>query len=134
MDTRSVADDVAAVGRINAVPSILQLICNTTGLRFAAVARVTQTTWTACSVRDEIDLGLQAGGELPLKTTICDEIRSCGRAIIIDHDNPDGGDRLYLGVRSRWSFDQEIDRLGEMLVSDEDLLGPVRKRLTIGNL
>jgi len=96
VDTRSVADDVAAVGRIDAVPSILQLICNATGLRFAAVARVTQTTWTACAVRDEIDFGLHAGGELPLKTTICDEIRSCGRAIIIDHVSEDPRFRTHL--------------------------------------
>jgi signal transduction histidine kinase len=75
---------------------MLQLICNATGLRFAAVARVTQTTWTACAVRDEIDFGLQAGGELPLKTTICDEIRSCGRAIIIDHVSEDPRFRTHL--------------------------------------
>jgi GAF domain-containing protein len=53
------------------------------------VARVTQDTWTACAVRDEIDFGLKAGGELPLKTTICDEIRASGRAIIIDHVSED---------------------------------------------
>jgi signal transduction histidine kinase len=89
VDTRSVADDVAAVGRIGAVPSILQMVCRSTGMRFATVARVTEDTWTACAVRDEIDFGLQAGSELPLKTTICDEIRACGRAIIIDHVSED---------------------------------------------
>jgi signal transduction histidine kinase len=58
-------------------------------MRFAVVARVTQDRWTACAVRDEIDFGLKAGGELPLKTTICDEIRDSGRAIIIDHVSED---------------------------------------------
>ncbi len=65
------------------------MVCTATGMRFAAVARVTQDTWTACAVRDEIDFGLKAGGELPLKTTICDEIRASGRAIIIDHVSED---------------------------------------------
>jgi signal transduction histidine kinase len=87
--TGSVAGDVAAVGRIGAVPSILQMVCSMTGMRFATVARVTEDTWTACAVRDEIDFGLQAGGELPLKSTICDEIRACGKAIVIDHVSED---------------------------------------------
>lgn len=89
MATSSVAGDVAAVGRIGAVPSILQMVCSMTGMRFAVVARVTEDTWTACAVHDEIDFGLKPGGELPLKTTICDEIRACGKAIIIDHVNED---------------------------------------------
>jgi hypothetical protein len=55
------------------------------------------------------------------------------RAVITDYDDPGGSDELYLGVRSGLPIDQEIDRLGE-LVGDEELLGPVAKRLTIGNL
>ena len=60
-----VARDIATVARIGAIPSILQMVCTATGMRFAVVARVTQDTWTACAVRDEIDFGLKAGGELP---------------------------------------------------------------------
>jgi signal transduction histidine kinase len=86
---RSVAGDIAAIGRIGAVPSILQMVCRSTGMRFAVVARVTEDTWTACAVRDEIDFGLKPGGELPLKTTLCDEIRSGGKAIVIDHVSED---------------------------------------------
>lgn len=89
MVAASVARDIATIARIGAIPSILQMACTATGMRFAAVARVTQDTWTACAVRDEIDFGLEAGGELPLKTTICDEIRAGGRAIIIDHVSED---------------------------------------------
>jgi signal transduction histidine kinase len=87
--TGSVAGDVAAVGRIGAIASILQMVCRMTGMRFATVARVTEDTWTACAIRDEIDFGLKVGGELPLKTTICDEIRACGKAVIIDHVSED---------------------------------------------
>lgn len=89
MVAASVAHDIATVARIGAIPSILQMVCTATGMRFAVVARVTQDSWTACAVRDEIDFGLQPGGELPLKTTICDEIRAGGRAIIIDHVSED---------------------------------------------
>jgi len=51
---------------------------------FAAVARVTETTWLACAVRDEINFGLKPGGELKLETTICNEIRQHKQPVIID--------------------------------------------------
>lgn len=52
------AADIATIGRISAVPAMLQVISDITGLRFAAVARVTDDTWTACAVRDELEFGL----------------------------------------------------------------------------
>ncbi len=76
--------DVDAVSRIDAVPSILEVICRTTGMGFAAVARVTDTHWVACSIRDEIQFGLPVGGELELRTTLCNEVRQCGEEIVID--------------------------------------------------
>ncbi len=79
------AADVAAIGRIDAVPRILEVVCRTTGMGFAAVARVTEDRWIACAVRDEIAFGLKPGGELAVETTICDEIRASGQAVIIDH-------------------------------------------------
>lgn len=44
--------DIETVGRIEAVPTILEVVCRTTGMRFAAVARVTEDRWIACSVLD----------------------------------------------------------------------------------
>jgi hypothetical protein len=64
---------------------ILEVVCRTTGMGFAAVARVTEDRWIACAVRDEIDFGLIPGGELEVGTTICDEIRQTGQAVVIDH-------------------------------------------------
>ena len=77
--------DIAAVGSIKAIPTILDIVCRTTGMRFAAVARVTEDRWIACSVRDDINFGLKPGGELKVETTICHEIRQSGEAVIIDH-------------------------------------------------
>jgi signal transduction histidine kinase len=76
---------VAAVARLDVVPRILEVVCRTTGMGFAAVARVTDERWIACAVRDEINFGLVPGGELELHTTICDEIRCSGEAVVIDH-------------------------------------------------
>jgi hypothetical protein len=56
------------------------------------------------------------------------------RSVIAEYDDPEGGDGLYLGVCTGLSFDEEIERLGKLLVSSDDLLEPVRERLTIGNL
>ncbi len=42
---------VAAVSAIDAVPKLLEVICRSTGMGFAAVARVTEERWVACAVR-----------------------------------------------------------------------------------
>ncbi len=86
---RSVTDDISAISRINAVPAILQVICETTGLRFAAVARVTDDSWTACAVLDQINFGLQVGGELDVTTTLCHEIHASHQTIIISKVSED---------------------------------------------
>ena len=51
---------------------------------FAAIARVTEHRWIACSVRDDIAFGLHPGSELDVKTTICDEIRGHRQPVVID--------------------------------------------------
>ena len=81
----SVDRDIAAIAGIEAVTNILDVVCSLTGMGFAAIARVTETTWTACAVRDDIGFGLAPGGELPLKTTLCDEIRDSRTPVVIDH-------------------------------------------------
>jgi GAF domain-containing protein len=77
--------DIENVSRIEAAPTILDVVCRTTGMRFAAVARVTADRWIACSVLDEVDFGLKPGAELKVETTICNEIRQSREPIIIDN-------------------------------------------------
>lgn len=81
--------DIAKVRRIPGIEAMLREICTMTGFGFAAVARVTDTHWVACQVLDQIELGLDAGGELDLQTTICEEIRGSGDAVVIDHVSAD---------------------------------------------
>jgi signal transduction histidine kinase len=76
--------DIAAIDSIKAVPTILDIVSRTAGMRFVAVARVTDNRWIACSVRDKIAFGLVPGGELAVETTICHEIRQTKKAVIID--------------------------------------------------
>ena len=82
---RDYAADIATISSLEAVPTILEVVCRTTGMGFAAIARVTEERWIACSVRDEIAFGLVPGGELKVETTICHEIRQAGAPVIINH-------------------------------------------------
>ena len=78
------SNDVSLVNAIDVVPSILEVVCQATGMGFAAVARVTEDRWIACSVRDEIGFGLEPGGELQIETTICNEIRAHRDPVFIE--------------------------------------------------
>jgi signal transduction histidine kinase len=78
------AGDLEAIARMDSVKTILEVICRTTGLGFSAVARVTPERWIACAVRDELQFGLAAGGELPIGTTLCNEVLASKQPIVID--------------------------------------------------
>jgi signal transduction histidine kinase len=85
----SIKKDIERVGRIAVIPTLLDVVAQTTGMGFAAVARVTRDRWVACGVRDEINFGLRPGDELKVESTICNEIRDSGKAVIIDHVSED---------------------------------------------
>lgn len=66
-----VAREAEAVREIGAVPHILDIVCRTTDMRFAAVAHVTSDRWVTCASPDR--LGFGPGDELDVTTTICHE-------------------------------------------------------------
>jgi signal transduction histidine kinase len=76
--------DLDAVASISVAPTILDVIQQSTGMGFVAIARVTEDRWVACQTLDMIDFGLGAGGELQVETTICHEIRQSGELVVID--------------------------------------------------
>jgi C4-dicarboxylate-specific signal transduction histidine kinase len=81
--------DINDIAQIFAIPAMLNVICQTTGMGFAAVARVTEDRWVTCSVRDDIGFGLKPGDELEIRTTICNEIRQSQKPVVIDHVSDD---------------------------------------------
>lgn len=87
----TVQTDIENVSNIPIVSKMLDVICRTTNMRFAAIARVTDTQWITCSSRDDINFGLKPGDELELGTTICDEIRQHHKPVVIDHVTKDPG-------------------------------------------
>ncbi|MBS7231269.1 GAF domain-containing protein [Flavobacterium psychroterrae] len=81
--------DIVNIGNISIVPTLLNVICQTTGMGFAAIARVTEDRWITCSVQDNVLFGLKPGDELKIKTTICNEIRKDPKPVIIDNVSED---------------------------------------------
>jgi signal transduction histidine kinase len=86
--------DIDAIEHIDAVPTILDVVCRTTGMGFAAVARVTEDRWVTCKALDSIDFGLKPGDELKVETTICHEIRQSREPVVI---NEVADDEAYCG-------------------------------------
>ncbi len=91
----AISQDIAAIARIEAVPRLLKVLCESTGMGFAAVARVTDDRWVACAVEDRVSFGLTPGGELPVQTTLCNQVRRAHAAIFIDHASEDAVYRTH---------------------------------------
>lgn len=87
--TEGLTEDAALVAGLKAVPGVLEVVRAATGMRFAAVARVTADRWLACAVEDGIGLGIEAGGELPVETTICREVRQAVVPVVISDARSD---------------------------------------------
>lgn len=105
--------DVALVQSIAAVPKIMRVIAESTGLRFVCVARVTDNSWISCAVLDSLGFGLVPGAELVLSSTLCDAVRKQNQSIFIDnvsasaeyHDHPTPkqyGFESYFSVPLYW--------------------------------
>ncbi|MCF6367507.1 GAF domain-containing protein [Rhizobium halophilum] len=82
---QNIDNDIAIMRSVPTVSSILEVVCRSTGMGFAAVARVTESHWVACQVLDNIGFGLEPGGELDVETTLCHEVRQVRDVIVIDN-------------------------------------------------
>ena len=77
-------DDVRAVLSLPSTSRILEAAAALTGVRFAAIARVTPDRWIACASLDRLDFGLKPGDELEVGSTLCIQVRGCRQTIVID--------------------------------------------------
>lgn len=82
---QDIENDIATMRGIPTVSRILEVVCRSTGMGFAAVARVTESRWVACQVLDSIEFGLEPGDELDVETTLCHEVRQLRDMIVIDN-------------------------------------------------
>ncbi len=76
--------DIEAIAGIAAVPTMLDVALLMTKMGFAAIARVTETRWITCSSLDHVGFGLKPGDELPIESTLCNEIRDHRQPIVFD--------------------------------------------------
>lgn len=81
--------DIEAIAGIAAVPTMLDVALRMTKMGFAAVARVTETRWITCSSLDNVGFGLKPGDELPIESTLCNEIRDHRQPIVFDDASVD---------------------------------------------
>jgi signal transduction histidine kinase len=80
---------VAAIARIDAVPTLLKVLCEISDMPVAVVARVTDKTWTACAVKDDAHFGLKPGMELPVNAMLCFDSPASRVPIVIEHASAD---------------------------------------------
>lgn len=83
-------NDIDAIARSRAVPTLLETVQLATGMGFTAIARVTTSRWVTCRAVDNISFGLTPGDELDVESTLCHEVRQYDREIVIDdvHEDP----------------------------------------------
>jgi signal transduction histidine kinase len=80
---------VAAIARIDAVPTLLKVLCELTDMRVAVIARVTDSTWTACAVRDETHFGLRPGMVLQVNAAPYFDAQASRAPIVIERASAD---------------------------------------------
>lgn len=81
--------DVQTIQSIEAVPHIMQMLSDATGLRFICIARVTDEKWTTCAVLDRVSFNLHPGDELDISTTFCIQVKRSTKPIVIQHASKD---------------------------------------------
>jgi signal transduction histidine kinase len=80
---------VAMVKRLDAVPTLLSVLCESNGMRFAAVAQVTAGTWIACAVHDDTQWHVRPGDDLAFDASQRFETLATHTPIIVEHASYD---------------------------------------------
>jgi signal transduction histidine kinase len=87
--SRDVSQAVAAIRRIDAVPTLLEVLCEITGMRLAMVAHVSAKVWTVCALLDDLHLGITPGGPLAIRTNLGLESQASRTPIVIEQASTD---------------------------------------------
>lgn len=80
---------VLAVSQTKATRHILEIIRSQTGMRVVGLAWVREDCWRACAVLDDVGMGLKAGDELDVDTTLCKDVMRGGAAIMFNDAHAD---------------------------------------------
>lgn len=77
------ANERSAIAEIEATTNILKLVSRLTKMRFAVIAKFTDSELITCSVYDPGNLGIEAGVAVPLDNTVCSEFRTNPEALFL---------------------------------------------------
>jgi signal transduction histidine kinase len=80
---------LAAIGRIDAVPPLLEVLCGVSGMRLAMVAHVDGKVWTVCAVKDDLHIGITPGGPLGLRTNLDLESQTSRTPVVMEQVGSD---------------------------------------------
>jgi signal transduction histidine kinase len=80
---------VATISRLEAVPTLLSVLCESTGMHFAAVVQVTGGSWIACAVQDDAHRHVRPGDDLAVDAGLRFESLATHAPIIIEHASID---------------------------------------------
>lgn len=97
---RDFPPEIRAVHRIPGISTLLEAVCRSTGVMFAAIAHVTADRWLACAVEDHAAFGIAQGDTLPLEETLCGEVMRVREPVVIEGVDVENGDyrhRLLAG-------------------------------------
>ena len=87
--TSDSARDLRAIARLDAVPALLDVLCDATGMGCAAVARLTDVRWMVYAVKDDIGIGLRPGDTFDLHSALILESPAPAAAIVIEQASAD---------------------------------------------
>ncbi len=100
MDNVQIHIDCEDVNRLEILPSILEVIAETTGLGLVVVAQVTPETWTACAVLDRVSFGLKTGDNIDLDMTVCQHVCRLDQPVAIEQASTDPVFSKHKGLRT----------------------------------
>lgn len=113
-------EELNAIAEIEATTNILKLIVRLTGLRFAAIVKFCDREWVACSVNDEICLGIKDGERFPLEYSMCSNLLADPSSLVVGcvSQNP-----LHKGniASQRYGFESSISI--PIFLRDDSLFG-----------
>lgn len=81
--------ELQQVAAVPGISRVLEQVLHMTGMRFAAVARVTESRWTALAVLDRWQFGVAPGDDLAIEKTICNEVRKQQKVVAFSHASAD---------------------------------------------
>jgi hypothetical protein len=82
---------LASIARIDAVPTLLKVLCEMSGLRFAAVTRIRGNTVTVCALRNELGLKVKLGESFNLLEGLELRAKELREPIVIEQASADRG-------------------------------------------